>query len=195
VPGADNYEVTVNGRFVGITRETRFTSHNLWIGDHSLTVKAIDRNWRYSSQSDTAKVYVSGNDSNTGNQSVANNPAATTVASNNNAASSSSSDRSDGLYAPTNPRGTQTSRSSVRWQWDSSNNATQYEVTVDGRVALLTNGLEYVSTNLWAGDHSMTVRAIDSNNNFSAQSATAKIVTQSQFDANNPAQSNATGCG
>ena len=59
VPGAVHYEITVDGKVVGTTADTQIVSHNLWSGDHSLTVKAIGADQQSSSASLTAKLGVS----------------------------------------------------------------------------------------------------------------------------------------
>ena len=81
----------------------------------------------------------------------------------------------------------------MQWEWSQVSGASQYEVTIDGRVATTIGGLNFTSTGLWAGDHSMTVRAIDGSNNFSGRSATAKINVPFSYDPNNPARSETIG--
>ena len=57
--GAVEYDVTVDGNFVGTTSETSWTSDGLWRGNHSLTVKAVDESGQRSEQSETLKTAVS----------------------------------------------------------------------------------------------------------------------------------------
>ncbi|MEE9321978.1 MAG: glycoside hydrolase family 16 protein [Granulosicoccus sp.] len=59
VPGAVHYEITVDGIAAGKTADTQILSHNLWGGDHSLTVKAVGADQQISSASLTAKLGVS----------------------------------------------------------------------------------------------------------------------------------------
>ncbi len=177
VPGAERYDVIVNGNYVTTSRDPQYFSRDLPQGEHWLTVKAIDSSWNYSQPSAIARVSVSAA-SNTGT------PAPTTPA-----ASVTPSDFS----APADPRGTQVGMGSVKWEWSRVNGAVSYEVTVDGKVVMNTGGTDFTSNNLWAGEHSMTVRAKDGNNNFSGRSATAKIDVPSWFDWNDPARSYVTG--
>jgi len=182
VPGAAQYEVTVDGLYVGHTRDPRYTSYGLWQGDHSLSVKAIDYNWNTSVQSETAKVFL-GDSVSSNTPAVINTPAPI---------ANTTERTSGGFNPPTNPRGTENGQGSVLWQWDNVSEASQYEVTIDGVMMQITSNLEYTSTNLWPGDHSMTVKAI-AGGNVSGQSATAKIVTSEWFDVNTPARSQTIG--
>lgn len=63
VGGADRYEVTVDGSFAGTTTNLTWKSEGLWIGDHSMTVKAVSGNGQVSEQSLTSKVQVTGSSS------------------------------------------------------------------------------------------------------------------------------------
>lgn len=169
VPGVTRYEVTVDGQVVTTTPDPRFTSVNLWQGDHSMRVRAIDGNGQYSGYTDDIKVVLNGGaPSNT----VTVSPTTTNQPSNteNNDQSVSS-----GWGAPSNPRGTQTGSGTVRWEWNSVNGATNYEVTVDGAQYHITSNTSFTSENLWVGEHSMHVKAIDNNWRYSEQSATAKV--------------------
>ena len=56
--GAVEYDVTVDGEFAGTTSETSWISDGLWIGNHSLTVRAVDESGDRSEQSASAKVAV-----------------------------------------------------------------------------------------------------------------------------------------
>jgi len=60
VPGAAQYEVWVDGVWSGLTPNTNYFSRDLWVGDHSVSVKSIDAEWRYSSPSETVKIFVGG---------------------------------------------------------------------------------------------------------------------------------------
>lgn len=60
VAGAARYEVTVDGNFVGDTRSADWESRNLWVGTHSMTVKAVNDDGDRSEQSDTVKISVTG---------------------------------------------------------------------------------------------------------------------------------------
>lgn len=175
VPGVDQYEVTVDGNVVGFTRDPRYTSTGLWAGEHSLSVKAIDKWWSYSWPAPTIKV-------NTANAQGTNSPGVLADAPSNSGNSSSSS------AIPQNLRATQTGQGTVRWDWDAAAGAVKYEVTVDGLYAGETNSTSYTSSNLWVGDHSLTVKSISSTGSFSQSSTTLKTFVQ-QMD--NGATSNA----
>ena len=154
VSGAVGYEVTVDGRWVGETANTSWTSNNLWNGEHSATIKAIDGSGNYSSQSNTAKINVTGQvSSNTGNSSV-------------------SGTSRVGLSVVQGLSAQEYSGGDLLWQWNAVSGATQYEVTVDGVVAGTTSSTSWDSQNLWSGEHSLTVKAIDASGNKSVQSNT-----------------------
>ena len=58
VEGAIEYELTVDGVVAGNTESLQWISEGLWVGDHSLTVKAIDETGERSQQSPTVKIYL-----------------------------------------------------------------------------------------------------------------------------------------
>lgn len=176
VPAAERYDVIVNGEFAATSVDPHYTSRNLWEGEHSVSIKAIDSSWNYSSPSATYKIFVGGSSNNQ-----------------NNSSGNSGGSATSGFAAPSDVRGTQIGLGSVRWEWNSVSGATQYEVTVDGQTQNLTGSLELTSQNLWAGDHSMTVRGVDSNSNYTGRSATAKIELPSWYDPNNPARTYTVG--
>lgn len=178
VPGAERYDVIINNEFVATTRDPNYTSQNLPQGSYELMVKAIDSNWNYSGVSGAYRLNVSGSSNNSAVASTNSNNAGSTAA---------------GFSAPADPRGTQTGLGAVQWEWSQVPGANQYEVTVDGAVKGTVNGTSYSSQNLWAGEHSMTIRAVDGNNNYSGRSATAKIDVPSWYDSNNPARSYTVG--
>jgi len=179
VPGAERYDIILNGGYVATSRDPNYTSQNLASGDYELMVKAIDSNWNYSSPSWAYRLSVAGASNNS--------------TSNSNQASNNSGSTNANFAAPNDPRGTQTSLGAVQWEWSQVSGAAQYEVSVDGSVIDTVGGTSYSSQNLWTGEHSMTVRAIDGNNNYSGRSATAKIDLPSWFDSNNPARSYTVG--
>jgi len=106
-----------------------------------------------------------------------------------NSGVSSGGSTAGGFGPPGDTRGIQVGNGAVQWTWAQVQGASQYQVTVDGQVVSNTPNLNFDSTSLWSGDHSLTVRAIDANNNHSSQSATAKINLPSSYDPNNPARS------
>ena len=160
VAGAQSYNVIVDGEGVGTTTELSFTSQNLSQGEHTMSVKAIDFSWNYSPPTNNVTVTV-GASQNTGGPSGSSGPGA--------------------------PSGTQVGDGAVRWQWPAASDAILYEVTVNGQVEQITAGLDFTSQNLWAGEHSMSFRAIDRTLSYSARSPTAVISVPNGFDPNNPA--------
>jgi len=166
VPGVTQYEVTIDGQIMPLTPDPRYTSTNMWNGEHSMRVRAIDGSWDYSDYSATVQVVVGAaqpnNDGNNGNN---NNPQPANDGNNNNG----------GFGAPTGPRGSQVGNGSVQWEWDAVAGAGNYEVTVDGTSYHITSDTRFTSNNLWNGEHSMSVKAIDSGWRYSEQSATVKV--------------------
>ncbi len=71
VPDASRYQITVDGRVAGEVNGTEHVSNNLWIGEHSLTVRAISNTGQMSGQSATAVVNVGQRDSASGGKSDA----------------------------------------------------------------------------------------------------------------------------
>jgi beta-glucanase (GH16 family) len=92
---------------------------------------------------------------------------------------------------PQQPTGLEVAQSSVNWEWAAVTDAVQYEVTVDGHVMGTTIETQYLSSNLWPGDHSVTVKAIGSDGQYSMQSRTAKLALSSVFDPENASRSHA----
>ncbi len=160
VSGATQYAVTVDGQDVGTTGETSWTSNNLWRGEHSMHVKAVDASGNRSEQSRTSKIIVTGQ----GSGSLVATSSATAGPNASLAAS-----MVDGL------RANEFAGNDVKWQWNAMPDAVQYEVTVDGQVAGNTGSLEWISRNLFTGEHSLTVKAIDSSGAKSVQSETLKF--------------------
>ena len=175
VPGAERYDVIIDSQYFATSRDPNYISRNLSQGQHSISVKAIDSSWNYSSASNPVNLDVSGS----GGQPPSTSPSAGSSGGN--------------FAAPNDVRGSQVGLGSVRWEWAQVEGAGQYEVTVDGQVVSTSGNLNFTSSNLWAGDHSLTVRAIDGNNNYSGRSATAKIAVPSWYDPNNPARSYTVG--
>lgn len=175
VPDAAHYEVTVDGNYAGITRDPQYYSRNLWAGDHSMRVRAVDASGNYSGSTATVKIVVN-------SQYSASSAAVGSVVGGSAVSSSASSNSTiltanatSGFQAPQNPAGSETGNGGVQWSWSAVSGAVRYEVTVDGAYAGETSELQFSSSNLWVGEHSMTVKAIDSNGSRSEQSATVKV--------------------
>jgi len=194
VPGAVSYEVKVDGSYVGLTKDPQYYSRNLWAGDHSLTVQAIGADGSYSSSTPTVKIVVSAQfNSGSANQGYivgqgqASNQSTTVAA----APPPPSANASGGFGAPQNPRGSESSSRSVRWEWNAVASAAKYDVTVDGAYAGTTGDTSFTSDNLWVGEHSMTVKAIDASGTYSEQSATAKVNVTGNVTGNGSSDSSA----
>lgn len=168
VSGAEQYEVTIDGQYRGLTRDPNFNTADLWPGEHSLRVKAVDQNSRYSDSSITIKVNT--------------NAAQAVVAPSSSNRSASSN---GGVAIPGNVQVTQIEQSTVQWQWDWTPGATKYDVTVDGAFAGTTSDTQFYSQNLWAGEHSMTVKAVNDAGQYSESSTTLKINVQGNFNSTN----------
>ena len=201
VPGVQYYEVTVDGQLAEFTRDPQLYSGNLWAGDHSMTVQALLTDGRRTARSATAKIVVSAsyNPSSPARSIEVGGPspsssgssqgASASNAPTSSASTSSSTSSGSAVSIPGNPRGREVGQGVVEWEWDWVPGAAQYEVTVDGGVAGTTQTTNFFSENLWAGDHSLTVKAIAADGQYSGSSQTAKIVVNANYNAGNPAQS------
>ena len=189
VPGAVTYEVSIDGSYKGITRDPQFYSRNLWPGDHSMRVRAIDASGNYSSSTSTVKIVVNSqfNSSSLARSTVVGGSTTSSTTTTSSATPVTAS-ASSSFQAPQSPRGSETGNGGVKWEWNAVSGASRYEVTVDGAVAGETASLNYSSSNLWVGEHSMTVKAIDSNGRKSAQSATTKVNVTGQASSTSTAQ-------
>jgi len=83
--------------------------------------------------------------------------------------------------APKDPRGTEIGQSTVKWEWERVEGADLYEVVIDGSKIDLTRDPQYFSYNLWAGEHSLTVRAKKYDGTYSARTPTIKIIVNEWF--------------
>ncbi len=88
------------------------------------------------------------------------------------------------IAPPANVRGTETAQSTVTWEWDTVADAAQYEITLDGLYSNVTAASEYTSGGMWAGDHSLRVRAISADSRYSFASQTAMIRVRAVHEAN-----------
>ena len=96
---------------------------------------------------------------------------------------------------PSDPRGTEVGQSLVKWEWSRVSSAELYEVRIDGVEVAVTSDPQYFSFNLWAGEHSLTVRAKNWNGEYSASTPTVKINVSDQFSAVNYSRSYIAGEG
>ena len=176
VPGAEMYEVVVDGSHVDMTRDPQYFSFNLWAGEHSMTVRARASDGSYSARTPTVKINVRDWFSASSlNRSylVGQQPSSPVVTAPAPVAQAVSS--STGLQVPGGVRGTIISSGSVKWEWDSVSGANTYDVTVDGSYAGTTSDTSFTSNGLWEGDHSMTVVAANSQGEVSQRSDTVKL--------------------
>lgn len=191
VAGAAQYEVSVDGIVVTTTSNHHYYSRDLWSGDHSMSVKAIDSGGQHSARSATAKINIDGNfDASNprssyivgagGNNSTATaSPSSPTTTGTTTTGTTTRTESGTAAAVPTNPRGAEVAYGTVKWEWDWVSGAAQYEVKVDGKVAALVSDTSYFSRDLWVGDHSLTVKSITADGIRSGMSATAKIKTTS----------------
>lgn len=90
------------------------------------------------------------------------------------------------IEVPRDVRGVETAQSTVEWSWGAVPGAVRYELTLDGIDIVETTETRYVSSGLWWGDHSLTVKAIGADGGVSEQSATGKIRVRRTFSASEP---------
>ena len=179
VADAVNYEVTVNGQSQGLTNDIKFYSYNLSAGIADMYVRAIDGDGDVSERTLTARIsvsedYISGSYGKT-TLVEASSSSSSSRAINNNASSSSVSGSSSNASVVQGLRFTEFSGSDVRWEWNESNGAAEYEVTIDGIVVGSTGDTFWVSNDLWEGTHSLTIKAVSSSGSRTDQSATLRI--------------------
>ena len=171
VPGADMYEVVVDGSHVALTRDPQYFSFNLWAGEHSMTVRAKSSDGSYSSRTSTVKISVrdwfSSSELNrsfvVGEAAYSATPIATAPAP------------VVELLQPADARGTVLGAGTVKWEWETVAGANSYDVTVDGGYAGSTGDNSFTSYGLWEGNHSMTVVATSSQGSVSQRSSSVKI--------------------
>lgn len=89
------------------------------------------------------------------------------------------------INAPSNPRGTEVGQLQVKWEWDPIQGAEAYELVVDGVNVYSTKETQFFGYNLWAGEHSLTVRAQNSEGEYSVPSHTTKIIVSDWFSSSN----------
>jgi len=101
---------------------------------------------------------------------------------------------------PVNLRAVVKSPTEIRWEWDWATDAQQYEVTVDGLVIALTPNTWYTSTGIWPGEHSMSLKTVDINDQYSLPSVEIYVNSNVQdtggnntVENNTPAENNIPG--
>ena len=93
-----------------------------------------------------------------------------------------------GNRPPGNLNATEIAAGTVEWSWEWLPQAAQYEVTVDGNWAGLTDSTTFISSNLWIGEHSLSVKAVSANGIYSSSSETLKFIVTGQAGASGNAQ-------
>ncbi|MFK8084118.1 MAG: family 16 glycosylhydrolase [Granulosicoccus sp.] len=86
------------------------------------------------------------------------------------------------VTTPGNLSGVETESGTVEWEWEATDDADEYQVTVDGAHVGSTDSTRWVSEGLWAGTHSLTVKAVDDSGVFSERSDTLKIEVLNEED-------------
>lgn len=157
VGNAAEYEVTVNGA-AQVVATTFIYTKNLQSGEHTMTVRAITSDGKYSAASNTARASTTESVSGSSNASSLN----ADQSANNNSTSS--------LRKPRDVRGTEVRPGEVKWEWSRVEGASQYEVYLDGASAGTTSDDYLYTPNLSSGEHAITVAAIDNNGGYSEPS-------------------------
>ena len=174
VDDAVRYEVTVDGQSEGPTRDTKYFSYDLTPGEHLMYVQAIDGNGDISGPTRQAKISVSGTfQFGTHGRSVL---VGKVVISDNASAANDATSASGSFTQVQGLSANEFAGNDVRWQWNAVAGAIEYEVTIDGNVTGTTPETEWLSDDLWTGEHSLTVKAIDATGNRTVQSETLKFI-------------------
>ena len=170
--GIDGYNIYRDGGYFTTVTDTRFNDTSVGPNTtYTYQISAFDPARNFSQLSETIIATTGGGQQNTENRS--------TTEQNTGGAP----------VIPTGLRATEIAPGTVRWEWDTINSAAQYEVTVDGIRAGVTGESQYVSENLWRGDHSLTVRSITADSRYSSQSDTLRYFVSNDANAvaNQPA--------
>ncbi|MFK7890728.1 MAG: family 16 glycosylhydrolase [Granulosicoccus sp.] len=160
VAGAESYDVFIDGRYRATSHGRDIVTANLASGERAMSVRAVSADRRISDHSDTVRVVVSG-----GAEAAASAPAAP--------AAPSQIPRS--TVAPENTNGVEIAPGEVLWGWSRVGGAVRYEVFVDGKWAGQSTENQWISRDLWVGEHSMSVKAIYAGGKLSPLSKTAKV--------------------
>ena len=142
------------GNYYSTVRTTQFNDTNVSPGSsHFYQISAFDAAQNYSALSEQIQTSTgqNQNNNNTAGNSV---PQVTQSFLNNDGG---------GNRPPGNLSGTEIAAGTVEWSWEWLPQAAQYEVTVDGNWAGLTDSTTFISSNLWIGEHSLSVKAVSAN--------------------------------
>ena len=181
--GIGGYNIYRNGGYhATVKNDTRFTDQWLGNGNYSYQIVAFDFNNNYSGISDAAEASVGGG----GQSSAPLNDGSNTVQTSD----ASNAPRADAPAVPQNLRGSEVAAGMVRWEWDWVPGAAQYEITVDGNFAGTTTDTHFFSSDLWVGDHSMTVKSITDDWSYSNSSNTLKLYVSGNSAASGESSGN-----
>lgn len=172
--GVDGYNIYRNNSYISTVFETTFVDNNLQPGNnYEYQISAFDAARNYSGLSQVIAVQTGSDSGNT--------PAIIQ----NDGSNTPSRIQAPALPAnvPTDVRGTEVGQGTVRWEWSWVPGAAQYEVTVDGLWAGVTPDTSFFSRDLWAGEHSLSVKSITADGNYSQRSHTAKLRVSSSYNA------------
>lgn len=162
----NGYNIYRNNSYYDTAFSTNYTDNAVGANTaYNYQITAFDGSGNYSSMSEVFTV----------NSGTGAAPASSNEASNSNGNSRTAS---NALTAPANLRGTETAPYTVQWQWDWVPGATQYEVSVDGNIVALTTDQQHFSRDLWQGDHSLSVKSVSADGNYSGRSDTLKLYVQ-----------------
>jgi len=176
--GIDGYNIYRDGNYYSTVRTTQFNDTNVSPGSsHSYQIAAFDAAQNYSALSEQIQTTTGQNQNN-------NNSAPAPQQTNNNTGNTSN----DVNRPPGNLSGTEIAAGTVEWQWEWLPQAAQYEVTVDGVWAGVTDSTSFISNNLWVGDHSLSVKSISADGRYSHSSDTLKFFVTGQAGGSASAQ-------
>ena len=171
VADADLYEVTLDGTFTDVTKETHYFAYNQWQGEHSFTVRAKTNDGSYSSPTPTIKINVNGwFTPKVLNRSFAVGPNGRPLLD-----AYTPSPILNTVQTPTGLVGTLLDSGDIRWQWNAVENAVSYDVTVSGIYSGSPTNTQFISYGLPEGTYSTTVLAVDSDGQTSANSSVVTI--------------------
>jgi len=166
VPGASEYEYTVNGTAYRTSSLYLYTK-NLPAGEHTMTVRALTSDGRKSPASNQARASTTAN-----------------IAGSANNATQSNLPSNSSVNIPSDVRGTQVGDQKVKWEWQRVPGATGYVGYLDGASLGSTQDDFVYTSNLSSGDHSFNVAAIDANGKHTAQSVNATVTISGNFSNN-----------
>ncbi|MFK7993292.1 MAG: family 16 glycosylhydrolase [Granulosicoccus sp.] len=87
------------------------------------------------------------------------------------------------VTTPSELGGVEIEGGTVKWEWRATEDAREYQVTVDGEYVGTTDQTYWVSEGLWIGSHSMTVKGVDDSGDVSEQSETVKVRVEGRAES------------